>query len=98
MDTDVSWANFNNFEAGGKTGNTWDSTSPDGKVLHSNPPTPDEKRNKYSPDEEVRNKYSAEGESYRVEEKCNGETQPEEPVPEKMEMEQWPPVSQEITS
>ena len=92
MDTDVSWANFNNFEPGGQTKEAWDSTPPDGKVLHSNPPTPDEKRNK----------YQAEGESYMVDDiKSNGvvcgETGDTDKV-EKMVTEQWPPVSQEIAS
>ena len=95
MDTDVSWANFNNFEAGGQTKETWDSTPPDGKVLHSNPPTPDEKRNK----------YQASGENYMVDDiksngmvPCDENVAGETEVVEKMVTEQWPPASQEIAS
>ena len=91
MDTDVSWANFNNFESGGESREAWDSTPPDGKVLHS-----------HAPDEA--NKYQAEGESYRVEGvksnglPCDESVAPSTEVVEKMVTEQWPPAGQEIAS
>lgn len=91
MDTDVSWANFNNFDSGGESREAWDSTPPDGKVLHS-----------HAPDEA--NKYQAEGESYRVEEvksnglPCDESVAPSTEVVEKMVTEQWPPAGQEIAS
>ena len=59
MDTDVSWANFNDFEPDTPLSEPrekpWESTPPDGSVLHSSPKTSDKKT-----------RYGAPGTEYTV--------------------------------
>ena len=60
MDTDVSWANFNDFEPDEKseTRERWESTPPEGTVLHASPKTPTS---------EKKSKYGAPGSEYTLE-------------------------------
>lgn len=86
MDTDVSWANFNSFESGDQGTEKWNSTPPDGEVLHASPQTPEE---------EKRAKYQALGSDYVVEDiqgngmVCDEKCESDAEVAGSMITEQW---------
>lgn len=69
MDSDVSWANFADFDADATSPECvrekpWESTPPDGSVLHSSPKTSEKKTSPKTSDLKAR--YGAPGSEYTV--------------------------------